>query len=67
MRCGGGNWVIVGDFVTDQFVLHSVGLFLLGSDVANNASVGDLAISGHLIYVDEKICVCSLYIFDTLE
>ena len=52
MRCGGGNWVIVGDFVTDQFDLHSVGLFLLGSDVANNASVGDLAISGHLIYVD---------------
>ena len=47
--------------------LHSVDFFLLGSDVAYYAAVGNFAILGKLVPVDEYTFVCSLDISDSLE
>ena len=44
-----------------------MGFFLLVSDVAYYVAVGDLAILGDLIPVDEETCVCALDISDSLE
>ena len=41
--------------------------FILGSDMTSYAAVGDLAILGNLVPVDEETCVNTLDIYDSLE
>ena len=43
------------------------GFFLLWSDVAYYAAVGELSVLGNLVTVDEETRICSLDIFDSLE
>ena len=57
---------MVGKFLASHCELHSVGFFLLGSDVAYYAAVGYLALLGNLVLVGEGTCVCSLDISDSL-
>ena len=57
----------MGEFVASHCDSHYVGFFLLGSDVANYATVGELFVLGHLVSVNEETCVFFLNIFDTLE
>ena len=44
-----------------------MGFFIQGYDVAYYADVGDLAILGNLVPVDEETYVCALDISDYLE
>ena len=64
---GGGDWSIVGYFVASHCESHSVGFFLLGSDVAYYAAIGDIAVLGNLMPVDKETCVCFLDVSDSLE
>ena len=59
--------MIVGYFVASHCELHYVGFFLMGYDIAYSAAVGNLAVLGKLVFLDEETCVCSLDISDSLE
>ena len=65
--CGGGDWAIIGQFVSIQGDAHSVGFSLLGYDVTYDASVCDLDVLGNLVSMYEESCVCNLYVSYTLE
>ena len=41
--------------------------FLLVSDIAYYAAVGNLDVLGNLVTVDEEICIFALNIYDYLE
>ena len=58
---------MVGKFLASHCELHSVGFFLLGSDVAYYAAVGYLALLGNLVLVGEETCVYYLNILYSLE
>ena len=44
-----------------------MGFFILGSNVAYSAAVGDLTVLGNLVTAYEERCLCSLDISDSLE
>ena len=43
-----------------------MGFFLLGYDITYYAAVGDLAVLGKFVPVDEETCACALNISDSL-
>ena len=65
--CGGGDWEIIGRFVAAHCDTNTVGLFLLGSDFADDVELGDLAVLGNLVSTNEEAHVCYLDISYSLE
>ena len=65
--CGSGDWAIMGKFVSAPWNLHYAGLFIMGYDVTNYVTVGNLYVWGNLMSVDEETRVFSLNIYDTFE
>ena len=65
--CGGGDWAIVGKFSATHCDVHSMGFFILGSDVSDKTSVENLSVLRNLVSLNEKKHVCSLDISNSLE
>ena len=65
--CFGGYLSVRFEFVSSDFDLHYVSLFLLGPNVVDDAVICELGILGDFMPVYEKASVSSLYIPDTLK
>ena len=63
----GGYWSILCEFVTAHGDSRYIRLFLLGSCVANKASVFRLAVLGGFVLMYGKIYACPLNVSDSLE
>ena len=57
----------MGKFVSAPCNLHYAGLFIMGYDVTNYVTVGNLYVLGNLMSVDKETRVFSLNIYDTFE
>ena len=66
-RFWGGDWYVKGDFVSLHSKSHSVSIFLLRPNVADDAEICDLGVLGDFLPVDEKTSVSSLYVPKPLE
>ena len=52
--CWGGDWSVKCDFFSSQCEPHSVYLFLMGQNVADNESTFDPGVLGYFVPVNEK-------------
>ena len=64
---GGIYWAVIGDIFASYCDNYSVSIFLLWSDVSDDASLGDLYIMGQFMPMNEKTGICNLYIPNSLE
>ena len=67
IRFWGGDWSIKCEFVSSRSKLHSVCLFILRPNVADDAEICDLGVLGGFVPVDENASVSYLYVPDSLE
>ena len=52
--CWGGDWSVKFDSFSYHIKLHYVRLFLLGTNVADDAEICDLGVLGDFVPLDEK-------------
>ena len=60
--CWGGDRSVKCEFVSSHCESHSVRIFILGLNVADDAAICDLGVLGDFVPVDEKTSVSSLYV-----
>ena len=60
--CWGGQWSTKCEFVSFHCELHYVHIFLLGPNVADDASICDLSVLGDFVPADGKSIVSYLYV-----
>ena len=65
--CWDVDWFVKCESVSSRSKLHSVRLFLLGPNFADNATICDLGVLGDFVYMDERTSVSSLYVPKLLE
>ena len=65
--CWGVDWSVKGESISSHSEYHYLRIFLIRTNVADNAAICDFGVLVDLVPVDEEASVSPVYVPDPLE